>query len=45
MEGMSAASGAMIPAAVTVATVADPVARRTATATSQPARSAGTAAC
>ena len=45
MEGMSAASGAMIPAAVTVATVADPVARRTATATSQPASSSGTAAC
>ena len=35
----------MMPAAVMVATVADPVARRTATATSHPARRAGTAAC
>ncbi len=34
---MPAASGTMMPEAVTVATVAEPVARRMSTATSQPA--------
>ena len=39
---MPTASGATIPAAVTVATVADPVASRSATAIAQPRRITGT---
>ena len=42
---MSAAIGAMMPPAVIVATVAEPVARRTATATSQPAIRIGIPIC